>query len=102
MEDFEPMKRGAWGFPATSKPDYVKEQAQKTLEVRQLVDTKANTVKYRDAFPKDYKLPTEGPREWTALMRGVRVEGDTVVIVAKGGNQAARELCGALIDEMNK
>jgi hypothetical protein len=41
-------------------------------------------------------------RKWTELMRGVRVDGDTVVIVAKGGNEAARELCGALIDEMNK
>jgi hypothetical protein len=41
-------------------------------------------------------------RAWASLMRGVRVEGDTVVISVKGGNEAARELCGALIEEMGK
>jgi hypothetical protein len=40
-------------------------------------------------------------REWVGLMRGVRVEGDTVIISVKGGNDAARELCGALIEEKN-
>ena len=40
-------------------------------------------------------------RPWAELMRGVRVEGDTVVISTKD-NDAARELCGALIEEMNK
>ena len=39
-------------------------------------------------------------RPWVGLMRGVRVEGDTVIISVKGGNDAARELCGALIKEM--
>jgi len=41
-------------------------------------------------------------RTWNGQMRGVRVDGDTVVIKVKGGNDAARELCGALIEEMNK
>ena len=41
-------------------------------------------------------------RKWVGLMRGVRVKGDTLVITVKGGNDAARELCGALIEEMNK
>ena len=41
-------------------------------------------------------------KQWAGLMRGVRVDGDTVVITTKGGNEAARELCGALIEEMNK
>ena len=41
-------------------------------------------------------------RTWVGLMRGVRVEGDTLVITVKGGKDAARELCGALIEEMNK
>lgn len=41
-------------------------------------------------------------RKWVGLMRGVRVEGDTLVITVKGGNDAARELCGALIEEKNK
>jgi hypothetical protein len=35
-------------------------------------------------------------------MRGVRVDGDTVVISVKGDNDEARKLCGALIEEMNK
>jgi hypothetical protein len=30
-------------------------------------------------------------------IRGVRVEGDTVVVSVKGGNEAARWLCGAII-----
>jgi hypothetical protein len=37
---------------------------------------------------------------WTKLMCGVRVDGDTVVITVKGGNDAARCLCGELIKEM--
>jgi hypothetical protein len=41
-------------------------------------------------------------REWVGLMRGVRVAGDMVIISAKGGNDAARELCGALIKEMEE
>lgn len=40
-------------------------------------------------------------RQWVGLMRGVRVEGDTVVITAKGGNDAAQKLCAALIQEKN-
>ena len=39
-------------------------------------------------------------RKWVELMRGVRVEGDTVVITVKGGNAEARCLCGELINEM--
>jgi hypothetical protein len=46
--------------------------------------------------------PLYAKREWVGLIRGVRVEGDTVVITVKGGNDAARELCGALIEEMSK
>jgi hypothetical protein len=40
-------------------------------------------------------------REWAKLIRGVRVEGMTVFVTAKGGNDGARELCKALIEEMN-
>lgn len=47
-------------------------------------------------------LFTNTQRTWVGLMRGVRVEGDTVVISVKGGNDAAKELCGALIEEMNR
>jgi hypothetical protein len=42
------------------------------------------------------------PRAWAKLIQGVRVDGDTVVIKVKNGNDAARELCGALIEEINK
>jgi hypothetical protein len=48
------------------------------------------------------KHTTPPQRTWVGLMRGVRVEGDTVVISVKGGNDSARELCGALIEEMNR
>ena len=41
-------------------------------------------------------------RTWVGLMRGVRVDGDTVVITVKGGNDAARGLCGDLLNEMEK
>ena len=46
-----------------------------------------------------YDTPPQ--RTWVGLMRGVRVEGDTVVISTKN-NDAARELCGELINEINK
>jgi len=36
----------------------------------------------------------------TQPVRGVRVEGDTVIISVKGGNEAARNLCHELIKEM--
>lgn len=48
----------------------------------------------------DWKMPTP-QRTWVGLMRGVRVEGDTVVISVHYGNDAARQVCGALIEEMN-
>ena len=55
-----------------------------------------------NALPIGTNLYTTPPqRTWVGLMRGVRVDGDTVVITVKGGNDAARELCGALIEEMN-
>lgn len=57
---------------------------------------------HEPALPIGTKLYTAPPqRTWVGLMRGVRVEGDTVVISVKGGNDAARELCGALIEEKN-
>ena len=40
--------------------------------------------------------------ERAKLRRGVRGEGETVVITVKGGNEAARTLCAALIGEMNR
>jgi hypothetical protein len=50
------------------------------------------------------KMLAEHPpkRTWVGLMRGVRVEGDAVVIRVHGGNDEARALCGELINEMEK
>jgi len=45
--------------------------------------------------------PPAAQRAWVGLIRGVRVESDTVVITVKCGNDAARELCGELINEMD-
>jgi hypothetical protein len=58
-----------------------------------------NTIKALEEAIKQETNPQ--PRTWVGLMRGVRVEGDTVVISVKGGNATARELCGALIEEKN-
>jgi hypothetical protein len=52
-------------------------------------------------YTRPVYTPSQAQRQWVGLMRGVRVEGDTVVITAKGGNDAARELCAALIQEKN-
>ena len=46
-----------------------------------------------------YTTPPQ--RTWVGLMRGVRVDGDTVVITVKGGNEAARKLCAELLKEKN-
>jgi hypothetical protein len=47
------------------------------------------------------KAIADAELKWVGLMRGVRVEGDTVVISVHYGNDAARQLCGDLIKEMN-
>jgi hypothetical protein len=47
-----------------------------------------------------HTTPPAAQRHWAVLMRGVRVEGDTVIITVKGGNDEARCLCGELINEM--
>lgn len=39
---------------------------------------------------------------WPKLIRGVRVEDDKVIITVKGGNEAARHLCGELLKEKDK
>ena len=39
-------------------------------------------------------------REWVGLMRGVRVEGNSVIITVNGNNDEARFLCKELINEM--
>ena len=51
--------------------------------------------------PVEMRLMNE-PAHWATLIRGVRVEGDTVIVSVRGGNEAARALCGALIEEISK
>ena len=43
---------------------------------------------------------TPQTKEWVGLMRGVRAEGDFVIIKVNGGNDEARFLCEELINEM--
>jgi hypothetical protein len=60
MEDFTKMPKGLWGASAVSSPEFAKEQARKTAEVRKMMDNAVDSIKYRDAFPKDYVLPATG------------------------------------------
>ena len=52
----------------------------------------------KDCFPVYTTLPQ---RTWVGLMRGARVEGDTVVIKVQSNNEA-RLLCSELVNEMEK
>ena len=52
----------------------------------------------KDCFPV-YTTPPQRP--WVGLMRGARVEGDTVVIKVQSNNEA-RLLCSELVNEMGK
>ena len=52
----------------------------------------------KDCFPVYRQLPQ---RPWVGLMRGARVEGDTVVIKVQSNNEA-RLLCSELVNEMGK
>ncbi len=36
---------------------------------------------------------------WHRLIRGVRVEGDAVIVAVKGGSEAARFVCGEILRE---
>ena len=63
-------------------------------------DEEFNRIEREAAMRKEAVAATVAKREWVGLMRGVRVEGETVVITVKGGNAEARCLCGELINEM--
>ena len=57
--------------------------------------------------PIGLTVPYRTPKEmydnnWRKFIQGVRVDGDKVIISVKGGNEAARKVCGDLIEEMNK
>jgi hypothetical protein len=63
-------------------------------------DEEFNRIEREASLRKAAVRETVSKRQWIRLMRGVRVEGDTVVIAVKGGNAEARCLCGELINEM--
>ena len=56
------------------------------------------TIAYMAGLSRGKDLAPQ--RTWVGLIRGVRVEGNAVVITVKGGNDAARELCSELVNEM--
>lgn len=57
---------------------------------------------HSEAYDMEIDPPAPQRNPWAELMRGVRVEGDTVVISVKGGNEAARQLCGELVKEIDR
>jgi len=52
MDDFQPMKRGEWGFPAVQKPEQVEAQAQKNADLRDAMDDECDmlTIAWLDGF----------------------------------------------------
>jgi hypothetical protein len=67
----------------------------------------------RDDYNRRKPLAWKAARAWLAgqatppvapglPIRGVRVDGDTVIVSVKGGNDAARFVCGALVEGMEK
>lgn len=82
---------GARAFP---KPE---QEPVAWMDVHQPWDLYKNKPQL-DAIPL-YTAPPKRP--WVDLMRGVRVNGEQVIVTVKGGNEAARALCGELVKEMN-
>ena len=58
-------------------------------------------MQYQMQTSVDKAVNAMSKRTWIGLMRGVRVEGDTVIISVHYGNDAARQVCGALLKEKN-
>jgi hypothetical protein len=63
-------------------------------------DEEFNRIEREASLRKAAVLVAITKKHWLSLIRGVRVEGNTVVITVKGGNDEARCLCGELINEM--
>ena len=77
--------------------------AQRTEQEQQIETLKRCLFQMQEAakdLVEQAKSLPPPQRTWVGLMRGVRVEGDTVVISTKD-NTVARDLCGALIGEKN-
>ena len=85
----------------------IKDLAAHLLELKQLVTPMMEFKQPTKIFGPNLEetLNAAGfyrKKDWVGLMRGVRVEGNAVVITVKGGNDEARALCGELINEMEK
>jgi len=70
------------------------------MKAQLLQESKVDKDGYHGYDNNTQKLEAYYRNHWSKLIRGVRVEGDTVVIKVKGGNDEARRLCGELINEM--
>lgn len=89
------IQAGDWKVDGACDPDLAIRRAKEALAQTQEPDDL--TIAYMAGVHDGKKTQ----RTWVKLMRGVRVEGDSVVISVKGGNEAARELCNELLKEKN-
>lgn len=86
---------------------------------KDLKDSIVNSASPAEAHARDAEYRRRKPLAWGAArawlagqatppvahglpIRGVRVEGETVIVTVMGGNDAARFVCGALVDGMSK
>ncbi len=70
---------------------------QRKLEWAKYTSWETPTVANLPKIPLYTKPQT---KEWVSLMRGIRVEGNSVIITVNGDNDEARFLCEELINEM--
>lgn len=49
-----------------------------------------------------YRHVDKSPVRWPELIHGVRVDENKVIITVKGGNEAARFVCGEILKEKQK
>ena len=98
-----PKPDGSLINEGTKKPEQEPVRSEAYAMIDKFLGNNLNSdsdyAEYSKALDTIYLTPPQ--RTWVGLMRGVRVEGDTVVISTKN-NDAARELCGSLIEEMNR
>jgi hypothetical protein len=76
--------------------NYVCPQCMHSMEEQQ----PERTPPFSQPMKSWLEVTTPPKSEWTRLIKGVRVDGDTVVIKTKN-NEAARDLCAELITENN-
>jgi len=96
----------AMPFPAGSRAITAIKQArsapvQEPVAFNAGVPPLYSEMKDGETISVEYTTPPAAQRQWVGLMQGVRVEREYVVVSVHGGNRAARELCAALIQEMN-